>query len=250
MEWIKEFYTRTGEWFGDTGIQDHHRARVAKLERLCGPEPKRVLDLGAGSGGTAAVMADRGHTVVAVELSPIRAAHARDLSREPRPGSLTVIEGDYFAMDIPGRFDVVCHWDSFGMGTDTQQRRLLRRTAASWLAPRGCVLMDVFTPWPWLREAGKTEHVAAASATRRGDFDPVGSRFIDRWWKDGDEANCVTESIRCYAPADLRLLLEGTGLKIGLIEVGDAPFDPASDTGDMRSPLWDARSYFVQLAQA
>lgn len=250
MDWIKEFYTRTSEWFGSTGVQPHHRARVDRMERLCGREPKRVLDLGAGSGGTAAAMAERGHTVVAVELSGLRAAHARELAHHVPGDRMTVIEGDYFAMDIPGKFDVVCHWDSFGMGTDIEQRRLLRRTATNWLAPRGCVLMDVFNPWPWAREAGTTGQVEAAGAMRRVDFDPVGCRFIDEWWKIGDDANRVAETIRCYTPADLRLLIEGLGLRINLIEVNDKRFDVASDDCTMNGPLWTARSYFVRVVAA
>ena len=33
-------------------------------------------------------------------------------------------------------------------------------------------------------------------------------------WRVGQEDGAVTQSLRCYSPADLRLLLEGTGLSV------------------------------------
>ncbi len=38
--------------------------------------------------------------------------------------------------------------------------------------------------------------------------------MADRWWRPGREAESITQSLRCYTPADLRLLLEGTGLAL------------------------------------
>jgi protein-L-isoaspartate O-methyltransferase len=87
MDWVKEFYTRKSEWFSPTGVLEHHHARAANSERLCGPGVKRTLELGAGAGGTATAMADLGHTVVAVEQSPLRSAYAKDLAKTPRKRS-------------------------------------------------------------------------------------------------------------------------------------------------------------------
>ena len=48
-DWIKDFYDQTGIWWGaDPQEQGVHAARVATIERLCGPAPHRILDLGAG----------------------------------------------------------------------------------------------------------------------------------------------------------------------------------------------------------
>jgi protein-L-isoaspartate O-methyltransferase len=80
LDWAKQFYTTRSEWFGPTGIFPEHQARALDLDRWCGSSSKRVLDLGAGAGGTAAALADRGHTVVAVEFSPVRATFARSLA--------------------------------------------------------------------------------------------------------------------------------------------------------------------------
>jgi hypothetical protein len=37
-------------------------------------------------------------------------------------------------------------------------------------------------------------------------------------WRLGHADDAVTQSIRCYSPADLRLLLEGTGLSLLEVE--------------------------------
>ena len=70
MDWVRDFYDQAGIWWGpdtDEPAEDHARTEI--VERLCGAGTKRILELGAGAGRTAAAMADVGHTVVAVELS-------------------------------------------------------------------------------------------------------------------------------------------------------------------------------------
>ena len=110
--WTGEFFCSTrSRWFGPTGIFEEHRVRAADIERLCGPGWKRILELGAGSGGTAAAMADLGHTVAAVELSSVRAVHARDLAKS-RPNA-TVLEADFYVVNLQGRFDVVGYTTGF-----------------------------------------------------------------------------------------------------------------------------------------
>src|SRR5438270_9657116 len=58
LAWVKPYYTRAGEYWGPTGIEQKHQDRLAALTRLCGPPPRRVLELGAGTGEASAVMAD------------------------------------------------------------------------------------------------------------------------------------------------------------------------------------------------
>ncbi|HEU4679896.1 MAG TPA: class I SAM-dependent methyltransferase, partial [Terrimicrobiaceae bacterium] len=131
MGWeIRDFYTQKSEWFGPTGIFPEHRERASLVGRLCGPGRKRILELGAGSGGTASAMAEHSHTVVAVEFSPLRVAFARELAKGHR--NLKILEADFYKVKLSSRFDVVCFWDSFGMGSDADQRRLLRRVGREW----------------------------------------------------------------------------------------------------------------------
>lgn len=192
MEWVKEFSTRKSEWFGPSGILDHHRARAQKIERLGKSGHKRVLELGAGAGGSAAATADLRHTVVAVEISPLRAAYAREFTMEKRAGSLTILEEDFYKVDLAGKFDVVSYWNGFGIGLDADQRQLLYRIANDWLASDGCLLMDVSAPWQWIRVAGTEECYEENGLGQRNDFDPVGCRFIDQWWKLTDPSEVIS----------------------------------------------------------
>jgi SAM-dependent methyltransferase len=247
MDWIVPFYGFKSAQLGPTGIFDSHRRRAAQVARLAGAGPRRVLELGAGAGGTAAALADLGHEVVAVELTPIRARFARELAAEPHAGRLAVVEADYFAVQLDGRFDVVGHWDSFGMGTDADQRRLLRRVASDWLAPGGCALFDVFNPFWWAHHSGEVlEHRDWGLMQRRG-FDPVASRFLDAWWPIGDEDRALAQSVRCYTPADLPLLLEGTGLALRRIEIKGEQVDAETAAGRMIHWQAEIESYLVQL---
>jgi SAM-dependent methyltransferase len=246
MDWVEGFYTRKSEWHGPSGILPHHEERAATINRLCGAEPKRVLELGAGAGGSAAATANLGHSVVAIELSPLRAAYAQDLANEPRAGALTVIHGDFYTVELDHPFDVVTYWNGFGVGTDADQRRLLKHIR-TWLTRGGVALVDVFSPWRWTREAGQTDRDEETGAMQQIDFDPIASRFLDRWWKEGDAAHAITQSIRCYPPADLVLLLEDTGLTLDLAEVDGIMFDVTHGEHTMHHPLWEAWSYLTKL---
>ena len=116
--------------------------RAGAIQHLAGPGPKRVLELGCGSGLVSAGIASLGHTVVAVDITPEAAASARRVAAEVPDGRMLVVEGDFFEVDLPGDFDVVCYFDGFGIGSDDDQRRLLR-CIAGWLGKGGCATIDV-----------------------------------------------------------------------------------------------------------
>jgi SAM-dependent methyltransferase len=256
LSWVKDFYTQAGIWWGrDPQEEGVHAARVQTLQRLCGPGLKRVLDLGAGPGATSAALADAGHAVVAVELSPVWTQVARELAAQPRQGTLSVQEADFYTVELHGRFDVICCWEVFGLGSDADQRRLLRRMAQEWLAPGGSVLMDVYSPAKPARDAGREVRLpplpgvpGSVEMIERCHFDPVHSRWIDKWTPVAAPDQALAQTLRCYSPADLLLLLEGAGLALQHIEVdGQAlAFEAAAITTS--GPLLDAWSYLVQLA--
>jgi SAM-dependent methyltransferase len=245
MDWVEAFYTRQNEWSGCymCPVEERDRERVAAMQRLVGSGKKRILELGAGGGQTAAAAADAGHSVTAVELAASLAEHARELARLPRAGTLTVIQGDFYHVEIETRFDVVCCWDGFGIGADEDQRRLLRRIAG-WLVPDGCALIDVNTPWYWARASGV--EMWFENAARCYDFDAEECRMLDRWWPLDDEQQAVTQSLRCYSPADLRLLLDGTGLSLAAVEPGGA-MDYERRQYRQRVPLAQAMAYLAKL---
>jgi SAM-dependent methyltransferase len=219
MTWAEEFYRSQLAWMGIYSGEpdDEHREKVTTIERMAGPGPRRILELGPGGGQNAAAAADLGHSVVGVELVPELAAHAGALAAS-RPG-MRVINASFYDVELDGPFDLVLYWDGFGVGEDADQGRLLRRIAG-WLAPGGCALIDINTPWYWAAADGV--EMRWESAARRYGFDPDGCRMLDTWWPADDETRAVSQSLRCYSPADLRLLLAGSGLALDGLEPGGA----------------------------
>ena len=256
--WVKDFYTQAGIWWGaDPQAGDTHAQRVRIVERLCGPGPKRILDLGCGPGRTAAAFADEGHTVVGVEFNPTDAGYARELLKTPRRGPLTFLQADFFTVHLQGTFDVVTCWQVFGLGPDADQRRLLRRIAQEWLAPEGSVLLDVYNPMGPARDNGKEWRLAAlkdipgsVDMIERCHYDAVQGRWIDEWQPAANLENTLAQTLRCYTPADLLLLLEGTGLRLQHVEMDDAVVDVISNCRATSTSMFkNDYSYLVQLVQ-
>jgi len=239
------FYAQQGQWLdaynGDVQEQDHEQA--ATIEWLAGPGSKRVLELGASGGHAAAATAALGHRVTALELVPAAAQYAQQLATRVSYGSLTVIQADFYTVQLPECFDVVCYWDGFGIGADADQHRLLARIR-QWLVPGGCALIDILTPWYWAATVGR--EMCIGEATRRYDFDADGCRMLDRWWPTGDETQAIVQSLRCYSPADLRLLMRGTGLRLQSVEAGGM-MDYETMRYHKHVPLRQAMGYTVKL---
>lgn len=246
--WVRDFYAKQNEWAGVSRdpITDMHRRNADLVHRRTGGKIGTVLELGAGGGQNAAALADLGYSVTAVELVPAVAENARKLALQPRKGYVTVIVDDFYEVDLSDRFDVVCYWDGFGIGSDDDQRRLLRRIAG-WLLPGGFALIEVYTPWYWAKASGRETQFGGVC--RRYGFDADGSRMPDTWWPVGREAEAVTQSLRCYSPADLQPLLKDTGLSLESVEPRGA-YDTARDRFVEDAPLEESMQYLAKLILA
>jgi SAM-dependent methyltransferase len=249
VDWVANFYAKQYEWadwrrlWGEFNPNSRD-PRVDAVTRHAGSESLRILELGSGTGTTAAALAVAGHNVVAIELQAELAAHTQELAAVVTGGSLSAIAGDFYEIEPPGKFDVVAYFDGFGIGSDEDQRRLLRRIDG-WLTPGGCALADVLVPWYWARRAGNEEEFPTGSGVRYLDgFDAEGCRMTERMWRIGFEEDGVTQSLRCYSPADLRLLLEGTGLSVLDVE----PF--TDEAYGEPCDLADAMLYLAALTPA
>lgn len=255
--WIKAFYDSAAEWWGESWYEGENlRPRLNLVERCIGKAPKNLLELGAGTGETAAFLAAAGYRVTAVDISD---KNYTLLSRiEKEQPSVNAIQGDYFSAFVPGKFDAVCLFENFGMGTDAEQRKLLKRISSEWLVPGGVVLMDVYHPFGPIRNAGSSQSLdrlenvpGSVDMTERSYYDAVLGRWIDEWEPVGMAAETRRQSIRCYTPADLLLLLEGSGLSLVRAEFAGESFDPHQTRVSTVSPLQQfEKDYTYQVVLA
>lgn len=253
MDWTKDFYSKTGKWWGDaeSKITENDYKRLKTLERLCGTDKKRILDLGSSYGNTAVVMAQAGNDVVGVEISE-RIEFARKYESQAGKGSLRFIQADFYQTSFAEKFDVICYWNGFGIGDDADQKKLLQ-LMAEWIKPDGKILMDVQNPVCWIKWTGDEEDLAANPdqgynhhIKEKIDFDPINNRFIDTWWDAEKPEEKLTQSIRCYSPVDFSLLLNGTVLKVEVIEVDGERIDLTTNYSSSH-PLWKKNEYQVLL---
>ncbi len=75
---------------------------VEAVTRLAGPGPKRILELGAGSGFTSAALASAGHDVVAIDLVDACVESIARLADDIQRGSLAAIAGDFYSVEVEG----------------------------------------------------------------------------------------------------------------------------------------------------
>jgi SAM-dependent methyltransferase len=259
--WVKHFYTQAGIWWGSEphDTAEEHDRRLEIVRRTCGNHKLRILDLGCGSGNTAAAFAHAGHDVVGVELNPTDISYAQSLLQKSYAGTLSIIEGDYNLVKLEGKFDLVTWWEGFGLGSDADQRKMLLRIAQEWLKPAGSALVDVYFPSRPARHAGEAIALDAledvpgsVDMIERCYYDAVNARWIDEWQPVQNPSDALAQSLRCYAPADLLLLLEGTGLKVKHMQIEDENIEmnlPGSQI-QIHPALLEAWAYLVQLVHA
>jgi len=216
---IIEFYFNQDELSGvytKAGLQESEDRKEVIKNNLSKP-PLDILELGAGGGQRAFSTAQIGYNVTALELVPKLAENCKMLSSKLINGSLHVLQGDFYKIDLPQKFDAVVYWDGFGVGSDMEQKELLKRIK-NWLKPGGSALIDIYTPWHAIRQIGV--EMTFGKAKRRYDLDAENCRLIDTWWHLDQPQKKYSQSLRCYSPADFRMLLEGTDLKIAKIIYG------------------------------
>ncbi|MFD2045438.1 class I SAM-dependent methyltransferase [Ornithinibacillus salinisoli] len=223
MEWVEDFYSKQYSWSKTHTNYDMEELRddlVGKLERLADPKPKKILELGGGNGQFAVAAARQGYEVTVIEIVPACITHTIKLAKKHHvEKNITVIQGDFHHVKLNEQFDLICYWDGFGVGTDSDQQLLVNRID-NWLAPMGTVLVDIYTPWYWANTAGQEMNIDGIS--RRYDFDAHECRMLDTWWQNQEPDHKITQSLRCYSPADLRVLLKNTELELVDLEPGGA----------------------------
>ena len=175
----------------------------------------------------------------------ISAADRRRLADNKRL-DLRVIEGNFLDVDLRERFGLICYWDGFGVGADWQQQTLLGRIK-TLLQPHGHAFFEVYTPWYWAQEAGRQSRVG--SYRRLAEFDGRHCRMLDTWWPEGSYQARITQSLWCYAPADLEALARAEGLTMEGLTPGGAA-DHCGTAYISPVPLEKAMSYEADLVHS
>jgi len=205
----------TGSWWGraESAIGPVDRERVATLHAICGETPKRILELGCGYGSTVAAMSEAGHHVTGVEISDPRQLFEQFVEHSVAHRASSKM------ISIPFSSRVALMSSATGTASASarhDQRVLLRRVANEWLTEGGTALFDISNPFVCARWDGDEEHKPARP--EHGDdydlceltaFDPIRNRFADTWWITSNPGEKLTQTIRCYAPADLQLITRG-----------------------------------------
>lgn len=243
MDWVKSFYSTTAQWWGpaEAKITERDYKRLEKVKKLIGYLPKSVLELGSSYGNTAAVFADAGIDVTAIEVSD-RADFATRYAKQKHKGKLIFIKDDFYRVKITQKYDVVCYWNGFGIGIDEDQKKLLKKIAQEWLRPRGSLIMDVQNPYIWEKWDGDKEHKKAKpdegydyDIWQEIRYDHAEKRMYDTWWRTDKPEEKYTQSIRCYLPEELKVLAKDCGLKVVYVEANDHLVN------------WKSHEYLIQL---
>jgi len=205
MRRAREYYESQSRTFERAEITDEHRRVAQVITAISGTsaDSAKVLELGCGNAAVAAVLADQGMTVTAVDFNAPAIAIARSFA-ESRTGRLIPVEADFYTVDLPGNYDLVFYWDGFGVGEDEDQIRLLSRVR-SWLAPSGRAVVDVFSSYYWMQKHGTAEAFRAADGSkweRKLRFDFRGCRMVD-CWANLDDSSSLRARRACAATRPL-----------------------------------------------
>jgi trans-aconitate 2-methyltransferase len=149
-----EFYDSYVDRQLDVGLNERHRAILRWLEVTGLERGHNVLEIGCGIGTlTQLLIGAVGTTgaVTGIDVSPKSVDVAR--RRLGERANLTLLAGDVLELELAGTFDVVVMPDVIEHIPLESHPRLFSR-AASWLSPRGFVLLNYPNPHylEWCRQ--------------------------------------------------------------------------------------------------
>ena len=246
MDWIHGFYSRQLATLAREGVEasaEYCAEKMSVINRLIPNPGKSLLELGAGNGMNAMACANLCFSVTALELIPECCERIKNqaTAQGTTTGSIRIVQGDFYKIDLTEQFDLVTYWDGFGIGSDDDQIRLLKRIS-NWMKPDGRALIEIYSPLYASKTAGKK--VQFKTCARVYDFDAHNARWLDTWTYD--DGTVLTQSLRTYLPPDLQLLLRETNLVIEHLEPREA-WDWKTESLEKSAPLESAISYVVCL---
>jgi SAM-dependent methyltransferase len=219
MEWVQSFYQKQFEFVASEALEEaFFMQEVAKIKEQAGIAFQHVLELGAGDGQVAHLLAQQSTYVTTIDLAENRVAFAKTQATVP----MTILQGDFYTIDLPQQFDCILYLDGFGVGEDADQLKLLRRIY-HWLTPDGVALIDIYEPNYW-RNIYKEPMLPTSNEKvyRIYNYLERDSRFTDTWWHMDTPTDKVTQSLKCYTPEQIEQLCKKAGLVITAYYAGGA----------------------------
>lgn len=217
---------------------------VALIERILAGHgfagPRRLLDLGCGTGNHALPLAQRGHSVVGVDRSPAMLAQAR-IKTDAARHCVEFRSGDIRNLDLAERFDAVLMMFTV-LGYQHQDDDLMAAlaTVRRHLGSGGLFIFDVWNgpavlaERPTDREIAVVEGAANIRRKTRADLDITRNLCrvtfdLERSETDGRIERWQEEHVvRYYFPEELKLVLARHGLDLLTLRRfpdGEAPAD-------------------------
>lgn len=201
-------------------VDDRAEAEVAFAGAVLELEAARVLDVGTGAGRHAILLAEAGHQVTGVDLSPrlLRIARERWEARGGAARTPTWMPGDMRWLPTGGAYDAVLLVDAFGYFDDDADQARVLAAVAQHLRPGGQLLMQVANPYHWSGRA-RVLHAAPGALAEGLDvvrtyrFDALRGRLEERTvvFGRGQRTELPASSVRLHTPVELVAMLRAAG---------------------------------------
>ncbi|MEK4759711.1 class I SAM-dependent methyltransferase [Viridibacillus sp. FSL E2-0187] len=212
----EQFYDKQYEYMDqifDAKVEAYHHDKVELVEKNGLKIDLNILELGSGNGEFAVAAAMHGNHVSAVEIIPRAISKMFELAKENNvTRRIKAHQDSFYTILLADKFDTICYWDGFGVGTDADQQLLLHNIDY-WLKPDGTVFIDVFAPAYWAKTAGQFMELSK-TVCRQYDFVIDTNRMLDTWWLTENPDEKKQQSLRCYEVAEFEKMLIGTSLAI------------------------------------
>lgn len=180
----EQFYDKQYEYMDqifDAKVEAYHHDKVELVEKNGLKIDLNILELGSGNGEFAVAAAMHGNHVSAVEIIPRAISKMFELAKENNvTRRIKAHQDSFYTILLADKFDTICYWDGFGVGTDADQQLLLHNIDY-WLKPDGTVFIDVFAPAYWAKTAGQFMELSK-TVCRQYDFVIDTNRMLDTWW--------------------------------------------------------------------
>jgi SAM-dependent methyltransferase len=146
--WNQGYETRLTRHYGDLGEMAHHAVIAGYLARLA--PTGSVLDIGCGTGVTAAMLRPWRRAYLGIDLSQVAVETARRMAAENERYEVA----DAVSFQPPARYDAIIFSESIEYIPDLAS--LMRRYAATALADGGMILVSM---WLRLRSAHRWNEI-------------------------------------------------------------------------------------------